>query len=134
MTLDLTGTLTNGPLSVCLTRQEATLLRSLLRTPGCMVPRKTLQRAIGAVNPKSLDVAACRLRAKLAQVAGPDLVTVFGRGYVLRGTVDETVTVPTARLAALERVLTAARAIPLGKMAPEMLAALAGVGDAPGAA
>lgn len=73
--------------SVRVTRQEATLLRALMRAPGQVVPYSLLQSAIwgqaGARTSNALAVYVRRLRASLARPHATHgyIKTVHGRGY-----------------------------------------------------
>lgn len=85
------GELTRGEASVPLTTGEASLLRTLARTPGQTVPRAGLADAGGsttgnsASESRAVDVQITRLRRKIeADPRNPRfLQTVWGEGYVL---------------------------------------------------
>jgi len=75
-----------GP--VALTRQQALLLRALIRRRGSPVPRNALAALLGTVNVggRSLDVQVSQIRRRVRDVvpaAGRFIVCVRGKGYLL---------------------------------------------------
>lgn len=79
-----------GHAPITLTSGEFELLLLLASRPGELVHReaiaRTLGRAITSETRRSADMHVCRIRRKLREVAGHNLVveTVYGRGYLLR--------------------------------------------------
>ncbi|WP_421710118.1 response regulator [Algihabitans sp.] len=87
--------------AIPLGKRDVSVLEQLMRRKGEVVPRRTLEDAVyaldDAVTPNALEAAISRLRKAIASAGCPATVhTVRGVGWLLEDSLDETGRVETA--------------------------------------